>query len=257
VSGAAFNQQEPRASRKVAAEKVAQKVFYAVEKSATRAPLILLRTWKPSQSPLSIEYSDELLRALELDDARIETTGILYGSYQAGVARLLPLQPDASPIGIYVVRARGEVFLSESNLDLFHRRRALIALVIAGAKAGFFVHGFDGSLQSVRSFEEFRVPQLQRRRSSAVSAVGLFCLASLPIAAFAYLHPMHSSGLSVREDGDRVRISWNAGRAGVLRISDGGKQTAIPFSPNQSSADYIRQGRGDVKVVLTLTRQGR
>jgi len=104
------------------------------------------------------------------------------------VVRLHSVQAGLEPIGIYVLRVRGEVFLTERNLELFERTGALIALVVAGGRAGFFVRDFEGALQSIRSYEEFDVPSLRVRRRNAAAAVGLFCLAATPLGALAYFN---------------------------------------------------------------------
>jgi hypothetical protein len=207
---------------------------------------------------LSVEYPEELLRELRMDAARIETTGVLYGERGGAVVTLQRLPAESPPIGIYVLRARGEVFLSEANIDLFERQRALIALVIAGRKGGFFLHGYDGSLESVCSYEEFEVPRPPRGPWRAVHAAGLVCLAALPIAALAYVQQTqtHRTQLAVQEQGERLLISWKPGRTGVLQISDGTLQTSIPVSPNQSSWTYLRRSSSEVKVVLTWTKPG-
>jgi len=58
-------------------------------------------------------------------------------------------------IGIFVRRAEGEVFLTEADLERFEGQRAAVALVVAGNRAGFFVRQADGSIQTIRSHEEF------------------------------------------------------------------------------------------------------
>jgi hypothetical protein len=95
-------------------------------------------------------------------------------------------------VGIFVCRARGEVFLTDDDLGRFESAQGLVALVVAGGRAGFFVReedgsvfesaqglvalvvaggraGFfvrekDGSVQAVRSHEEFLVANVAAAR---------------------------------------------------------------------------------------------
>jgi hypothetical protein len=221
------------------------------EKFDARIPLLVLKTWSPPQSPLCVEYPEEMLRELEPDPARIETTGFLYGRRDGAVVRLRSLPGDEPPVGIYVLRLRGEVFLSEANLVLFEKSRALVALVIAGAKGGFFIRDSVGSIQSVRSYEEFAVPQQHKKRGKAAFAAGLILLATIPVVALPHLHQFPHTGLSIQENGDLLLISWKPGRPGLLEIADGPVHTAIPISAEQHRVDYVRLG-GDVQVKLTL-----
>ena len=79
---------------------------------------------------------------------------------------MLAARPDESngsphglaPLGIFVCRARGEVFLTDDDLANFERHRGVLALVVAGGLAGFFVRELDGSVQAIRSHEVFRWP---------------------------------------------------------------------------------------------------
>jgi hypothetical protein len=151
-----------------------------------------VKAWQPPESPLRIEFPDDLLTRLEPDPVRIETTGLLYGIRQGTSVYLMFRGGDtAQPgevVGIYVLRKRGEVFLTEANVALFERSDVPVALVIAEAKAGFFVRGRDGALQSIRSFEEISISH--PRRSGIGSAVrnkwrlaaALFSLAVLTAA---------------------------------------------------------------------------
>ncbi|HEY7338850.1 MAG TPA: hypothetical protein VH639_28435 [Bryobacteraceae bacterium] len=132
-----------------------------------------MKAWEPPESPLRIEFPDDLLTRLEPDPARMETTGLLYGSRQGtNVYLTLPGRDTDQPgevVGIYVLRKRGEVFLTEANVALFERIDVPVALVIAGAKGGFFVRDRDGALQSVRSLEE--IPISRPRPGGIGSAV--------------------------------------------------------------------------------------
>src|SRR5579862_1122551 len=122
---------------------------------------IRYRRWRPPQSPLRIEFAAGLLDELKPDQAAVEITGVLYGEQHGRYVRVESSIADSDqavkPVGIYVARPRGEVFLTESNLELFEQHGVPVALVIAGAKAGFFVRAADGAFESVRSYEEFAV----------------------------------------------------------------------------------------------------
>jgi len=221
-----------------------------------------LKVWQPPQSPLRVEYPEELLSHLQPDPARIETVGLLYGSRSASAVRLTATSPTAEAgdvVGIYVLRTHGEVFLSEANTALFEQSHAAVGLVVAGNKAGFFVRAIDGSLQSVRSFEEFYVPRAGPRCGSTLRnqwalTAALLLAALLPLIAVVWFQPAGSprrAGLSIRQDGDQLLISWRSGRAGLLEISDGGHRTSARILPQQSAATYMRR-YGDVKVTLIL-----
>jgi len=212
-----------------------------------------LNHWSPPQSPIRIEYPDDFWQQFQLDPARIETFGRLYGRGENNTVRLANKgSGEEAPIGIYFLRNRGEIFLTESNINQFESCGASVALVVAGAKAGFFVRNSDGSLQSVRSYEEFQIPRLRQKRSKAALAAAIVLVAAVPLVALPYFHASTNTGLSVNERGDLLTISWKAGSTGELKISEGGLQTVITVVPDQSSLKYIRRGNGDIKVVLTL-----
>ena len=217
---------------------------------------------------MRVEYADELLSLLQPDSARIETAGFLCGSRDASAIRLVSTSqkgPPADVVGFYILRKRGEVFLTEANTALFGRSDVAVGLVIAGRKAGFFVRGFDGSLQAVSSFEEFSVPHTgssgsgstlgnKWAQSKSAMTAALLLAAALPLTALVRLPPRGSAsrpGLRIREHGDQLLISWKSGRAGVLEISDGGHRTAARILPQQSAATYVRR-YGDVEVTLIL-----
>ncbi len=108
-------------------------------------------------SPLSVEVPAELL--LELGWA--ETSGILYGYRRGREVRVTaiaePRGEEQEKVGVFFSRIRGEVFLTEADLAFFHQHSAELALVVAGKQAGFFVREANGSIQTVRSHEEFSI----------------------------------------------------------------------------------------------------
>src|SRR5205807_8401599 len=117
------------------------------------------RTWAPPQSPLRIEYSAELLfevlRACDSSDTR----GLLFGMRNGKNIWILATYrlTGAAPVGVYVARGRGEVFLTESDLEFVEAQQADLALAVVGPKGGFFVRETDGSMQTIQSLEEFPV----------------------------------------------------------------------------------------------------
>jgi len=117
------------------------------------------RTWAPPQSPLRIEYSTDLLREVLTASGSGDARGLLFGMRNGKDVWILAANPlaGAALVGIFVARARGEVFLTESDLEFLETQQAHVALAVVGAKGGFFVREADGSLQSIQSFEEFPV----------------------------------------------------------------------------------------------------
>ena len=250
------------------------------------------RRWCPPQSPLRIEFRTELL-----DDVRrtglppsifhpeiTQSRGLLFGVRQLDEVRILSERSDAgqAPLGIFVCRTRGEVFLTDDDLADFEKYQVVLALVVAGGRAGFFVREPDGSIQAIRSHEEFPVaslalpgvPKKTKPRSGLsrpILAPGVWpawksivaCAAVLvvPAGAFAYLRPLLRLpiALALREEAGQLVIGWNEGAlmdGSRLEIRDGSERTLLMLPANMSSATYGPQG-GDVEVRLTTdTRVG-
>jgi hypothetical protein len=228
------------------------------------------RIWNPKASPFRVEFSPDLMRGLGIE----ETAGILYGTRREQVIRILsrnkPHEVERSKeeqekVGVFVSRIRGEVFLTETDLAFFKQQQSKIALVVAGRRAGFFVTEADGSIQAVRSHEEFSIaPPVaviskeiahapQPRRVLRWTPAGLVALAALPIAALA-VFPQRTapepSALAIREIGGQLRISWKPGQNAVLAIEDGDRRLAIPVYANQSNVTYApRDSQVEVSLV--------
>ena len=185
-------------------------------------------------------------------------------------------------VGVFVARIRGEVFLTEGDLAYFKEHEntdVQVALVVAGDRAGFFVREPDGSIQTVRSHEEFsvapeaappaavvlrgasRAPRLSGkpmwRLARGWKGVGLALLAALPIAALAMI-PQSALpqslektplALEVHEVDGQLRITWVPGQTAVLGIKDGDHRLATPVNANQSSLTYAPQS-SQVEVSL-------
>ncbi len=260
------------------------------------------RRWCPPQSPLRIEFPPELLHDVRLVSAQParpfplrwmpvfqrvvnQSSGLLFGVRHEDEVRVLATRADAGlgPVGIFVCRARGEVFLTDDDLANFEKHQGILALVVAGGRAGFFVREPDGSVQAIRSHEEFHVADAAARPVSRqpravelpapaprwwhaflawkrVAACG--ALLAIPAGGFAYLRPMLPHlpiALALREEAGQLVIGWNAGalvEGSRLEIQDGGERTILMLPAGTSSATYGLQS-SDVEVRLTTdTRMG-
>jgi hypothetical protein len=263
------------------------------------------RRWCPPQSPLGIEFPPELFHEVRLEGAHAATaarlrrtrprdrsedhsSGVLFGLRQKQDVRILtarsapdlldPTLAGMQPVGIFVCRARGEVFLTDADLARFEAAQGLVALVVAGGRAGFFVREADGAVQAVKSHEEFAVANVstglapatqparmrptkppKRLMKSAMAGIGLLCV---PMAVLAYLQPalpQSPVALAVREEAGQLIVGWDA-RGGTengrLEIVDGGEPTIVHLSPDQTSVTYAHR-TGDVEIRLaTGTREG-
>jgi hypothetical protein len=214
------------------------------------------RVWAPSQSPVRIEYPSEVLH-----EAGRHESGLLYGVRDGANVRVVAARrdPDArlskfDLLGIFASRARGEVFLTEADLEHLEQTGGSIALVLAGINAGFFVHEPGGAIQTIKSYQEFCIldrppPKLDRRKVW----ISLACFAALAFPfvtrAFSRTPPLD---LSVREEASQLRISWNPQSfpAARLEITDGAERSWIPVTHNLSSATYVPL-TGDVLIRLT------
>lgn len=235
------------------------------------------RRWDPLASPLCVEFPAELL----LDLGWAEAAGILYGSRRGREVRVTALETrvdeEQEKIGVFVSRIRGEVFLTEADLALLKQQNADLALVVAGKRAGFFVRESDGSIQTVRSHEEFLVPQSNSTaavapvsapprpapgkarkcvparwvQKSAVVVAGLLLVA----AAVFPQHPFPQRGappssIDLYETDRQLRISWKPAQNAVLTIDDSGGHISIPVYADQTNVTYARRGP-EVEVSLS------
>jgi hypothetical protein len=264
------------------------------------------RRWCPPQSSLRIEFPPELLHDVRLaggaqPERRLplrwiprlnrvvnQSSGLLFGVRHDDEVRVLTARASEglSPVGTFVCRARGEVFLTDDDLANFESHQGVLALVVAGGRAGFFVREPDGSVQAIRSHEEFKVADAASRPAVETNAAAgelptpdsrewwqgrlawkrvAACAAFLavPACGFAYLRPRlpHMPiALSIREEAGQLVIGWNAGamaEGGRLEIQDGSERTILMLPAKASSATYGPQG-DDVAVRLsTDSRMGR
>ncbi len=228
--------------------------------------------WCPPASPLRIEIPSELLPSLSALAERGESCGVLYGIRHGREVRILAAHSTPGdrlqPVGIFIARIRGEVFLTEKDLESFEKSGAAIALVIAGLRAGFFVREADGSIQTVRSHEEFplyedapaisKLPPAPLPRHRLWPGISLAMLAAIPVAALAYFRPPpadHSPALQVVEHAGQLLISWSGGRAAILEVTDASGHRAVAVGPQQSTATYQHHGK-EVEITLVAMDGG-
>jgi len=219
-----------------------------------------MRMWSPPQSPVRIEYAAGLLRETRAQGF----SGALYGLKSDREIRVVAARGDRDArdaaldrleaVGIFAVRERGEVFLTEQDLERFERASARVALVIAGSKAGFFVHDQDGSLQSIQSYQELPCPVPLRRRwrtSRASRWAGIPGVAAAIVAGTLSACSMLRNpemAITVRQDSGQLRVAWSSTR-GTLQIVDGANTTSIRVVPGFSTLTYMPGGE-DIQIRL-------
>lgn len=223
-----------------------------------------LCVWSPSTSRVRIEYSPDLLRnlapAAPEAEAEADSFGTLYGERTPHLLRVLAIcpGPQLEPLGIFAARIRGEVFLTERDLERLEslENPHAIALVIAGSTGGFFVREPDGSMQTIQSHQEFpirppapkilRVPKLRIPFSLRV-ALPLV----VAILAAAAILAWPARAFTVHEHDGQVEIVLHRpARPGArLEIVDGAVRRSLPISPALSSVVYTPRTR-DVRVSI-------
>jgi len=248
---------------------------------------ILYRRWAPAKCPVQIEFPPDILHDIRAQSLGEHDRGYLFGRRVGDEVRITtairtpqagdPRTAGTEPVGIYIVRARGEVFLTDADLEQIERVEDGIALVIAGGRAGFFAREANGSMQAVRSHEEFLVADastqaepltrpgaLPRGRYSALPpvsrwqwAVGLSALLAAPFAAVAYLQPLLPQPpleLALRESNGQLVIQWDANATRTpgasLEITEAAGRTVLPVAPGSASATYTARS-GDVEIRLS------
>jgi hypothetical protein len=199
------------------------------------------------------------MREVRMAGKMIDAFGVLYGVRHGETVRIVSTRGRAGldPIGVFASRVRGEVFLTEQDLERFEKAEASIALVISGEKAGFFVRNASGSIETVRSYEEFSIhdgpvavattpatPALKKR-----SWRWAYVLALLPLLYCIPHRPDPPLAVALREDAGQLRISWSLPQKETLMILDGGDLTTISIKPEQSMLTYARR-TGDVVVKI-------
>jgi hypothetical protein len=206
--------------------------------------------WAPPESPLRIEYSPALLREVRAASGGVDAFGVLYGVRHGQTVRVVATRGRGGlePVGVFASRVRGQVFLTEEDLQRFEKADACLALVIAGERGGFFVRDAGGSIETVRSHEEFslRAPIVVARKRNWRWA--LVSIALIPLL-FLYRTPHPPLALTLQETEGQLRIAWSTPTESTLTILDGGERTYLPVTPEESNATYARRS-GDVTVGL-------
>jgi hypothetical protein len=162
-------------------------------------------------------------------------------------------------MGVFASRVRGAIFLAEEDLERFEKAEAQVALVISDGKAGFFVRDATGSIETVRSYEEFSIRHAPPRPVTIppVRRMNWLWAACLPLALVPFfIRPHHASpplAINLHEEGSQLRISWNIPTEEKLTIVDGGERTYMPITREQSTATYARR-TGDVTVGIGATQ---
>jgi hypothetical protein len=222
--------------------------------------------WDPPQSPLRIEYSSGLLREVRAAGEHVDAFGPLFGVRRGQTIRLLATRGQAGlePLGAFASRLRGEVFLTEEDLQRFDSVPACAMLVISGGSAGFFARDTTGTIGAVCSYQEVAASESAPRADPPEAGrtvarrklpwgrmiVSAFLAAATILFAVKPVPRGKSdsrSGGNLHEDHGQLRISWNATSARVLTILDGGERISLSIAPQQSSLSYARRS-GDVTV---------
>lgn len=145
--------------------------------------------WAPEGSRTLVDFPPELPRTLAAKRApNGDVRGVLTGMRSPSHVQILAAEEDADqPVGIYVVRRRGLVFLTEDDLTLLELHGASVALVIAGSRAGLFVRREGEPLQAVESLEEFDISDVpteaERQEASTPTASTLAGPRAVPLSA--------------------------------------------------------------------------
>jgi len=208
-----------------------------------------IRTWAAPESPFRIEYSPALLREVRISSGGVDAFGVLYGVRHGATIRLIATRGRAGldAVGVFASRVRGQVFLTEQDLERFEKADACVAMVISGETGGFFVRDRDGSIETVRSYQEFSIhgQQVAVVKRKTKWWPWLACLALLPLVFYRPHHPQ--LGLHLRESEGQLKISWSVPTSETLTILDGGERTYVAIAPGQTTATYARRS-GDVTV---------
>src|SRR5579872_707234 len=222
------------------------------------SPATVYRVWSPRESPVRIEYAPDLFLEARMQGPH----GFLFGSSSPGTIRIVAARKslDAAGlgavrhIGTFCVRARGEVFLTENDMERFEQNASRAALVIAGSSAGFFVRGGDESVQSVRSYQEIACPAPVRPRQWMRMPAGAAAIVAMALAGYG-MWDGPASALTVREDAGQLRLSWTPTR-GTLHIREGWRTITVPVTRAFSSMTYA-SGIHDVEIRMTAGRRTR
>jgi hypothetical protein len=216
-----------------------------------------LSVWAPHKSPRRIEYTPDLPRDLARRDDEADDGGLLYGSRRGGMIRVIEASSGVNPcgdldvVGIFAARARGDVFLTEDDVARFEdlENPEAIALVVAANNAGFFVREPGGAMQTIKSYQEFPVGVVLRRKLALHRWIPTAAAALLGIALFAW----PARPLEIRNEAGalRIRLHRSAMAAGArVQIIDGSERRSIPITPGLTSIVYTPVTR-DVRITVT------
>jgi hypothetical protein len=158
-------------------------------------------------------------------------------------------------VGAFAARSRGDVFLTDQDLEFAERSGAEFTLVLAGGRAGFFVPEKDGSILAIRSHHEFAVPRAAPARKSSLSrswlnAVAMAGCLVLAVAAALYAEPRVVLTLSVHEEAGQLVAVWSPGVRGTLEIRSRNRAIQLPVSVQETRATFQPEA-GDVDFLLT------
>jgi hypothetical protein len=153
------------------------------------------------------------------------------------------------------VRSRGDVFLTDQDLEFAERSGAEFTLVLAGGRGGFFVPEKDGSILAIRSHHEFAVPSATPVRKSSFSrswlnAVAMAGCLVLAVAAALYAEPRAVLTLSVHEEAGQLIAAWSPGVRGTLEIRSQNRSIQLPVLVQETTATFQHE-TGDVDFLLT------
>lgn len=219
-----------------------------------------IRSWEPPESPLRIEYSPALLREIRIANTAADSFGVLYGIRRGNTISLVATRGryGLEPLGVFASRIRGQVFLTEEDLERFERAEACVALVISAERGGFFVRDAAGSIETVRSYEEFSIHTqpavaplkvVERRWSWAWS------LALIPLLSLFFIprHRQPPLALKLGDDAGQLSIAWNVPIDSTLTVLDGRAETSVAIHRGLSKITYARR-TGDVTVRIGATQ---
>jgi len=147
--------------------------------------------------------------------------------------------------------------MTEEDMERFEKADACVALVLSADTGGFFVRDSSGSMEAVRSYEEFLINgpapvqapvRVVKRRFSWT-----WSLALIPLLYFIPRHSPTKLAVIMSEDEGQVRISWNVPVTGNIDILDGEDRTSVRIAPGLSTLTYARH-TGDVTVAIGSER---
>jgi hypothetical protein len=229
---------------------------------------IYYRRWEPARSSVKVEFRPEVLQEMRSANRREDARGFLFGKREGDVVRVVSagVEPreELDTLGVYIARIRGEVFLTDDDLEHVENVKDGIALVMAGRRAGFFTREADGSIQAVRSHEEFVVmepppeasasaPPIRNQRHPWIPPVKMWKRLVIAAAVFAGTAAAMSSfygrmmlpklDVTLRAANGQLILGWDraavASGAAYLEIREGDVSSRTPLAVDSSGATYF------------------